>query len=47
MSKQYSDVLGFFGGVGGEHAQKPKFGVKKQLQKAPRSVQFLMSFISF
>ena len=37
---------------GGDHAQKPKFGdsrfsVKKNLHKALRSVQFLVSFTSF
>ena len=46
MSKQ----LGA-GGGGGRHAQKPKIGnyfsVKKRLHKAPCSVQFLASFISF
>ena len=39
-------LLFFF--LGGEHAQKPKFGSgKKKLHKALRSVQFLASFISF
>ena len=42
---------GFFRG-GWEHAQKPKFGDRrffseKKLHKALRSVQFLVSFISF
>ena len=34
----------------GEHALKPKFGdfsVKKKIHRAPRSVQFIASFISF
>ena len=44
--------FGFFvGEEGGEHAQKPKFGVvfsvQKKLHKALRSIQFLASFTSF
>ena len=45
MPEQYLEVRGFF--VRLEHVQKPKFGVKKKLHKALRSVQFLASFISF
>ena len=44
MSEQYLEVRVFF--VRLEHVQKPKFGVKKKLHKALRSVQFLASFIS-
>ena len=35
----------FWDGLGGKHAQKPKFGEK--IHKALRLVQFLASFISF
>ena len=50
MSEQYLEVWVFF--VREEQAQKPKFGdsrffSEKKLHKALRSVQFLVSFISF
>ena len=51
MSKQYLDVLFFWGGGGGEQAQKPKFEdsrffSEKKLPKALRPVRFLAYFIS-
>ena len=45
MSKQYSDVWGFFGG--GVCAEAKMFLVIKKLHTALRSVEFLASFISF
>ena len=48
MSEHYLAVWVFFSFfLHGEHAQKPKSGVKKKLHKALRSVQFHESFISF
>ena len=48
MSEQYLDVcVAFFFRAGGGACAEAKISVKKKLHKAPHSVQFLASFISF